>query len=222
MNKIKEYFVSLHLDYKKELAKLIVSNTLILIICSFAIIYFKQMIFILVGVMILVLLNYFFFSSYKNQQKQNVMNHDEEFVTIINYFQLFIKNKYNVYQSLNAIINYASLWMQEQLTALLRGIDEDKSVKPYITFAKKFNQEIIENVMVSIYQMVDEGENEMTMLQFHHLFAQMQQSYQAGLIDKKEKSMSGLSTFPLVGAGSLTILLMFGIITLMGEMVSVL
>lgn len=222
MNKIKEYFVSLHLDYKKELAKLIVSNTLILIICSFAIIYFKQVIFILVGVMILVLLNYFFFSSYKNQQKQNIMNHDEEFVTIINYFQLFIKNKYNVYQSLNAIINYASLWMQEQLTALLRGIDEDKSVKPYITFAKKFNQEIIENVMVSIYQMVDEGENEMTMLQFHHLFAQMQQSYQAGLIDKKEKSMSGLSTFPLVGAGSLTILLMFGIITLMGEMVSVL
>lgn len=222
MNKIKEYFVSLHLDYKKELAKLIVSNILILIICSFAIIYFKQIIFILVGVMVLVLLNYFFFSSYKNQQKQNIMNHDEEFVTIINYFQLFIKNKYNVYQSLNAIINYASLWMQEQLTALLRGIDEDKSVKPYITFAKKFNQEIIENVMVSIYQMVDEGENEMTMLQFHHLFAQMQQSYQAGLIDKKEKSMSGLSTFPLVGAGSLTILLMFGIITLMGEMVSVL
>ena len=35
--------------------------------------------------------------------------------------------------------------------------------------------------------MVDEGENEMTMLQFHHLFAQMQQSYQAGLIDKRKE-----------------------------------
>ena len=112
--------------------------------------------------------------------------------------------------------------MEEQIQSLILEIDNDKSVKPFINFANKFQNKVASNVMMSIYQMVDEGENGLHMYQFQNLFQQLSKSQQLEMIDAKERSMSSISSFPLIGAGALTVLLTFGIISVMGEMINVL
>ena len=143
-------------------------------------------------------------------------------ITIVGYFQFFISNSYNVYQSFQALIPYSSAWMEEQLQTLILEIDNDKSVKPFINFANKFNNKVASNVMLSIYQMVDEGESSVHMLQFDALFSQLQKSLFTQMVDDKERSMSSISSLPLIGAGAITVLITFGIISVMGEMISVL
>ena len=70
--------------------------------------------------------------------------------------------------------------------------------------------------------MVDEGENELHMYQFNSLFQQLSKSQQMELIDSKERSMSSVSSFPLIAAGAIAVLLTFGIISVMGDMINVL
>ena len=112
--------------------------------------------------------------------------------------------------------------MEEQIQSLILEIDNDKSVKPFINFANKFKNNVAGNVMMSIYQMVDEGENGLHMYQFNSLFQQLSKSQQIELIDSKERSMGAISSYPLIGAGAITVLLTFGIISVMGEMINVL
>ena len=70
--------------------------------------------------------------------------------------------------------------------------------------------------------MVDEGENNIHMLQFESLFQQLSRDLNEQRIDEKDRSMGSISSLPLIGAGAVTVLLTFGIISLMGEMISVL
>ena len=111
--------------------------------------------------------------------------------------------------------------MEEQINSLILEIDSDKTVTPYINFANKFTNKVTTNVMLSIYQMVDEGEN-IHLIQFQSLFDELSKNHQKELIDSKDRNMSSLSSLPLIGAGAITVLLTFGIISLMGEMINVL
>ena len=60
------------------------------------------------------------------------------------------------------------------------------------------------------------------MYQFRNLFQELSKSQQMDLIDAKERSMGSISSFPLLGAGAITVLLTFGIISVMGDMINVL
>ena len=70
--------------------------------------------------------------------------------------------------------------------------------------------------------MVDEGESGVHMMQFNALFEQLNKKHQSELISSYETGMGSISSFPLIGAGAITVLLTFGIISVMGEMISVL
>ena len=161
-------------------------------------------------------------NSYINKKREIFKDREDEFISIIGYFQFFISNSYNVYQAFQALIPYSSTWMEEQINSLILEIDNDKTVTPYINFANKFTNKVTTNVMLSIYQMVDEGENNIHLIQFQSLFDELSKNHQKELIDSKDRSMSSLSSLPLIGAGAITVLLTFGIISLMGEMINVL
>ncbi len=205
-----------------EFIKILLVN-IVAIAATVAMVFFtKNMMLIFVGVMVLLVLNYILFSGYSTRKREIVKDRDSELISIIGYFQFFISNSYNVYQAFQNIIPYSSSWMEEQIQSLTNEIDNDKSVKPFINFANKFNNKVAGNVMLSIYQMVEEGENSIHMLQFDALFQQLSKAHNQELIDDKERSMGSISSLPLIGAGAITVLLTFGIISVMGEMISVL
>lgn len=207
---------------KTEIVKIVLFNLLIILLTTLAVYLFKELMIIFAGVSLLIVVNYVLFSSYLAKKRDILMDRENEFVTIIGYFQFFIINSYNVYQAFQSLIAYSSPWMEEQIQTLILEIDNDKSVKPFVNFANKFSNKVTNNVMLSIYQMVDEGENGIHMLQFNALFQQLAKTHQKELLDSKERSLSSLSTLPLVGAGAVTVLLVFGIISMMGDMINVL
>ena len=207
---------------KKETIIIILLNVFIIASVVAITILLKQIMIILIGIIALVVANYLLFNSYLTKKKIILDNRESEFSTIIGYFQFFITNSYNVYQAFQSLITYSSPWMEEQLQRLILEIDNDKSVKPYINFANKFSNKVASNVMLSIYQMVDEGESGVHMMQFNNLFSQLSKEHQMELIDLKDRSIGSISSLPLIGAGAITVLLTFGIISVMGEMINVL
>ena len=222
LSKFRNYLESLGYSFNKELTLIIISNILCLVGSAALILFTKQLFIGLSALLSLVLVNGLIFYRYSNKKKEILDNHEDEFVTIISYFQFFINNNCNVYQSFQNALSYSSDWMQEKIQLLLLNIDRDKTVKPFVDFAKNFQTAIAHNVMLSIYQMIDEGETGAHVMQFSILFDQLSHSQHKTRLDRKDKSLGGLSTFPLIGAGLITLLITFGIITIMGDMINVL
>ncbi len=206
---------------KKELIKIIIINSLIIIGGVIVFIFLKQILIILAVIGLTAVVDYLLFNSYSNKKRLILNARENEFVTVINYFQLFLSNNINIYQCFKLIIPYTSEWMSEKLENLIAEIDEDKSVQPFVNYANNFSNKIANNVMISIYQMVDEGENKMHLMQFDVLFQQLSKNQQRESIEFKQRNMDSISTLPLIGAGAVTVLLTFGIISLMGEMINV-
>ncbi len=222
MKRFDELLTFISANKTKELIKIVVINVLIIAASVVLTIFLKQVMIAFVGIIVMAVANYLIFNSYSEKKKAILDEREHEFIAIISYFQFFITNSYNVYQAFQSLIAYASPWMEEQIQSLIIEIDNDKSVKPFINFANKFKNNVAGNVMMSIYQMVDEGENGLHMYQFNSLFQQLSKSQQMELIDSKERSMSSISSFPLIGAGAIAVLLTFGIISVMGDMINVL
>ena len=76
--------------------------------------------------------------------------------------------------------------------------------------------------MLSIYQMVDQGQNSLQLSQFTVLFQSITNNYNAEMKVKKQKSLSQMTAFPLLGAGAIVMVLSFSIISVVGDMVNVL
>ena len=104
---------------------------------------------------------------------------------------------------------------------MLKEIDQDKSVAPFVNFANNFEYLVIQNVMISIYQMVDQGESQQMLSQFDHLFTSLSDNLFSEKIESKTKSLDTLNAFPLLGAGLITIILTFSIMSILGDITSV-
>ena len=210
MKRFDELLEFIGANKKKELLKFLAINVVVIAVSVLLTILIKQIMIAFVGLILIVICNYLLVNSYFNKKKEILKDREDEFVTIIGYFQFFINNSFNVYQAFKSVIAYSSPWMEEQINSFI------------INFANKFTNKTANNVMLSIYQMVDEGENGLHMLQFEALFSQLSKTHISDLKDSKERSLSSLSTLPLIGAGAITVLLTFGIISVMGEMINVL
>lgn len=217
---LKDRIESLGLSFKVEMIKLAVINVVIVGAAIAGFPYLKQVYILIFIIFIDLFVNFFFLNRYSSLEKKIKQEHDEEFISLLSYFEIFISNKKNVYNSFKLLIPYASLWMQEKLELLLNQIDEDKTVKPFITFSNYFVNKVIQSVMLSIFQMVESGENNESMNQFNALFISMSNNHQLDKIKRKETKLNSLNALPLIGAGGICIILIFSILTIVGGMIN--
>ena len=220
-NKFKELVEYVGLSYTKELIKIIVLNVILLGGCVAIYWFLKSLIytiFLFVGTLVL---DYFLFTRYSDMKKAILKGHENELIAIISYFEVYLQNNNNVYQSFNQLIPYCSDWMKDKVEILLKEIDSDKSVQPYINFANNFQQLSTHSLMLSIYQMVDQGEDSEQLLQFHTIFDGLSKNRHKEMNEQKEKELTSMSIFPLIGAGLITIILTISIISVLGELIYV-
>jgi len=220
-NKWRKQIEELGYSYHKELLKIILLNALIFI--SFGLInyFLKELLIISFSILAMAFINYYLFSSYSNKRSQLETAHSEELISLLSYFQTFISNNNTVYQSFQKLGDFSSPWMKEKIVLFLANVDADKSVKPFMLFALNFTNNIIKNLMLSIYQMVDQGQNSLQLSQFAILFQSITNNYNAEIRVKKQKSLSQMTAFPLLGAGGIVMVLSFSIISVVGDMVNV-
>ena len=220
-NSLKETIEFVGLSYTKEMLKIIALNLLVL--GSVALIYFLLnnvvvSIFILIA---LIAIDYFLLSRFNDKKKALLKSRENELIAIISYFEVYVQNKNNVYQSFNMLIPYCSPWMKDKIEVLLKEIDEDKTVQPFVNFASNFHQLSTHSLMLSIYQMVDQGENTHQLKQFDVIFTELARNRNREMMEQKSNSLANMSTFPLIGAGLITITLTMSILSILGDLINV-
>ena len=220
-NPLKRDIEFIGLVYKKELVKIIIANFLTVMALATGFIFTKMPIVLIVGILVVLGVNYLFYFTYSGRKAQLIKERSDEFVHIITYFRIFIKNKNNVYQSFNKLLTYSSDWMKDKIEIMLTAIDSDKTIKPFTDFADRFDLPIARNVMISIYQMIEQGEISEQLNQFTILFEQMSKTLNDERKDRKARSFDIVSFLPIVGAGLVTLALTFSMLTIVGEMANV-
>ena len=220
-NKLVNFFGFIGLDYKKEILKLCIIDGFCIVFSILFLFIFKIIYLSLFILLILFAVDYLYYSNYLRLRDDVISSRENEFVSVISYFQIFILNKKNVYCSFQLITPYCSSWMKDKLDTLLTSIDEDKSVKPFVTFAENFKISLANNIMLAIYQMVDHGNTSEQLNQFIVLFDQLSRAHLKQQVDKKERSLDNIGIYALIGAGGVVVLLMFGILSIMGDLINV-
>lgn len=220
-NKLKKDIEFSGKDYKKEITKLILLNVGCILLSAILYFLLKNSIYVLVPIGLAIVIDFFMISSFSSNKKRIEKDRQKEFIQIISYFQIYINNHINVYQSFKQLTDYSSPWMAEQINIMLQEIDVDKTVQPFVNFAHKFKTPLAENVMLSVYQMVDTGESGEQLNQFEIFFSQLEKEQQKGQIDAMERSLSSVDTYPLVGASGIAILITISVLLMLGDLINV-
>jgi len=217
----KETIQFVGLDYRKQIVLIVLAN-IALLVCLLPLIYFKVNIYIFVVYGLgFIVMDYLLISRYGDMKRKLIRSRDGEFIEMLSYFEIFISNNRNVYQAFNSIIPFCSEWLKENIEKFLVEVDNDKTVQPYVNFARSFSLLVIESVMISIYQMVDEGEGSTRINEFNTLYSQISASHTQEIIETKERRMDIVNSFPLIGAALITVALTFAIVSVVGDMINV-
>ena len=217
MKKIIAKINRLGLSVKKEIIIFATVN-FILIASSVALNFTaKNPLFLAFGPGFAVIFSILYVSRYDTVINKINVNNLVEFADLFSYFRIYIKNGYNVYNALKEISYFANENLKEILNKLLHEIDEDKTVQPFINFSKNFDEIIIEELMISIYQMIDEGEQSNYLTQFEFIFDKFTDALHDKELKKKDSKLGTLSSAPLIGSCYLIIVVTIGIVGLIGE-----
>lgn len=146
----------------------------------------------------------------------------DEFVTLFTFFSIYIGDGFTVYNALEKLLDYAGENLSALLKRLLQDIDQDKTVAPYMKFASAFDSLSVREVMVAVFQMVDEGEGGMYLVQFKRLFARLADTRRLIEKNKRLERLDTLSFLPLAGSGLTMLTLTLSILSIMEEMLHVL
>lgn len=212
--------IDLNLNPKKEITKIVLINFFLILVSVIVLILFFNITFLLLAVTLIGFINYYLFSSYNSIYQKLTKEHEDEFINIMKYFQIYISNGFNVYVSFEKVTSLCSRWMKEKINILLKEIDEDKTINPFYNFSKNFKTISYENIVLTIYQMVEQGSNDQYFLKFNLLFDKLVKEQEIQMIENKKKSIDTLNNLPLFGAGFITIILTFGILSIIGELLN--
>ena len=220
-NNLKETIDFVGLSYKKEMLKIILINIILLLGAVLLYLFLDNLIYAIMLFIGLCLLDFFLLTRYSDKKQNILKNRENELVAIISYFEVYIQNNNNVYQSFAQLIPYCSDWMKEKIETMLSEIDNDKTVQPFINFAHNFQQLSSHSLMLSIYQMIDQGENSEQLLQFNVISDELSKNRNKEMVNQQDRALSNMSTFPLIGAGLITVTLTISILTILGDLIYV-
>ena len=75
-------------------------------------------------------------------------------------------------------------------------------------------------LMISVYQMVDEGNSSSYLRQLEVLFAKLSDELYTKEFQKQDKKLGSMTAFPLIGSAILILMITVGVINVIGDMIS--
>lgn len=217
MNKLKEKMAKLNLNFQKEILTLAIID-LILLALGVALYFFNvsYLVIILLGLGIIVF-TFFYLNRYDSMLHKKELALDDEFIEIFSYLKIYISNKESVYKALMNIKEFSSPAMLQRLDDLTNEIDHDKTIQPFITFSRKFKNKVIEEVMIALFELINNGNNEAYLNQFIKIFEDFKNRREREDKDKRFRLFDSINMMSLVGSGYIMIILSFCVIQLLGE-----
>ena len=147
---------------------------------------------------------------------------EEEFAELLSYLRVYLDNGYNTYRAIELLVPLSSFWMQEKLQELILGIDSDKSITPFLEFSKSFSDNLIEQIMVSLFQITFNGYRNSFLENFMRIKRDIRTQTLISERDSFKNGLKNLSILPLLAAGFMTIIITLGILQVVGGMINVL
>lgn len=222
MGKIKNSMQIVGKNPKKEILVFVLGCLLILSI-DVPLYLYKGISFLLaIPLFILIFFAYFYFTRYSSAIKKLYEDRMEEFIRLFTFLGIYINDGLNVFHALESIQQFATPSFLPLLKQLVAEIEEDKSVTPFVNFASNFTDISVKEVMISVYQMVDQGEGGKFIAQFQHLFGRLSDEKHAMLKQKRIDSLNKLSIMPLLGSGVTMFMITFSLVDIMGGIMNVL
>jgi hypothetical protein len=157
-------------------------------------------------------LNLFLSNRYTSRIEALKQARVEAFIESFTIIKVFLGNNFNVYCALEEAIKYVKPRIREDLLRLLEDIDNDKSIDPYIRFARKFDPLVIEQLMIGLYQYDTEGGGINQLESFDYMFDQFRLHKSIESRRRYEERLDGMNLYPLLGAGIITMNLLFGVV----------
>lgn len=217
MKKLKNKIEDLGLNYNKEIALLLGASLSIIILSVITYLYFKNIKLVIIGIALLFafIISYFYrYSLIEDKNKRKLL---KNFIDYFSFFRIYIFNGDSVYTALNKTTDYASKEIKQNIDYLIEEINQDKTINPFIKFANKFKSKLIEDVMISIYQMIENGNNTNYINQFITIFENLKKRINSEEEFKRNERFNTLVNTALVGSALIMIILVFGIVNLIGE-----
>ena len=220
IKKLKAQIIKLGLNPKKESLILLIGNLSFIVIGVVAFLVFKQPIYAAICVGVAFVFDLLFLTRYSKQIDEKNSQNLQEIATLFGYFRILIHNGFSVYASLKELLVFANPDLKILLQKLIQEIDEDKSVQPFVNFAHEFNEIIIEEMMISIYQLIDDGETSDYLMQFELIFDKFSELLYQKYLRGKDSRLGTIGSAPLIGSCYLIIVLTVGIISVIGELIN--
>lgn len=220
MKKIYKFFVTLNLNPKIEILKNIAVLSTILIVSLFIGLYYKSTITIVIGLTLLLIYPLgicFYYLSLKDKKDNELFS---SFINSFNYLKMYLETGSNVYNGLNEIRKYSNKELNYLINILISEIDNDKSLEPFIKFSKNFNNLLVDQLMVQLYQLVDSTNYNDDFKYFSLTFDRLLEENEKILHKKRKDVLSGKTVFALIGSAVFILAIMVGVISVMGEMIN--
>ena len=211
-----------YLDYKpkKEFLTLGLVDGALIIAGTLLYIFLKDLFYVGGCAGLILIFDLLFLTRYSKMINAKNTENLREFAALFGYFRIYLHNGFSVYSALKELLNFANPTLKEYLKELLDEIDKDKSVQPFVKFGKRFNEIIVEEMMISIYQMIDDGESSEYLAQFELIFDKFSDLLYEKYLRSKNSKLGALSSAPLVGACFLMVVLTIGVISILGEFIN--
>ncbi len=220
-SKFKETYAEAKLDFKKEIIKFAVVNISLIVLSAVVYIFSKQIITLACIGIFLITIDYLLLTRPSQIVKKQREDLESEFVHVFVYFGLFVKNGRPVYNALEDCMRYSSDNLRDKIKTLLDEIDEDKTITPYMNFAKNFQNLEIKQVLISIYKMSIEGGGEEYLRQFDAIFTTLSNSKRNKSIENEKSKYGNYNFLPMLASALSMGIIAVAVIVLMEEYTNV-
>lgn len=213
MNKIKNFYVKLNLNFTKELILIITLNVLTLVLGISLYILLKSINYIVLMFIVFIFINAILIYRYILINNKCIFANLNEVSNAFMYFYLDINNKVKPLTALENIKSHCSISMSDNLVLLLDEIKVDKSFTPFIKFSNKYTSIIVETVVLSIYQLVNEY-NLDNVIAFNKAYKEYKSKVEGIYSKTYKKQFSFITLTPVIGTMVITIIVIIATILL--------
>ena len=219
MKNLKSKIEQLGYVYKNELLIFVIPSALVFVISIVLTILFKNILMIGVSFLFIMVYAFSFYYRYSKKKQEIERNYINAFINYFSLFRIYIANGESVYLALNKTLEFASDNIKPFIEGLLAEIDKDKTIQPFIRFAANFKMKLIEDIMISVFEMVENGNNINYINQFTTIFENFKLRINRSNSESRFNKFDTFINSSLIGSGLIMIILVYGIINLIGEII---
>ncbi len=217
MKNIRNKIEVLGYNFKNELLLFVIPEVVIFLASMISTILFRSVLIVGLGLISMAVYLFSFYYKYSKKRQEIDRSSIDAFINYFGFFRIYIANGESVYLALNKTLEFASDNIKPYIEGLIAEIDKDKTIQPFIRFAANFKMKLIEDIMISIYEMVENGNNLNYINQFTTIFENFKLRMNKANSETRINRFDTFITSSLIGSAIIMIILVYGIINLIGE-----